>query len=149
MSGTHDDNTPDPTARHRPIRSVVLRQGRQTEAQKRAFELHWPALGLDYRGEQQAFGNVFGRSGPLVVEVGFGNGEQLLFAAERETGRDFIGPPLVIERERLLKRGDHALLHRGLQRGVAWIIHARIIRAGSRQFAVGSRQEQDPVGFSC
>ena len=32
-----------------------------------------------------------GRSAPLVVEIGFGNGEQLLFAAERETERDFIG----------------------------------------------------------
>jgi len=91
MSGTNEDSTPDQTARHRPIRSFVLRQGRQTEAQKRAFELHWPSLGLDYRGQQQAFGTVFGRSAPLVVEIGFGNGEQLLFASERETDRDFIG----------------------------------------------------------
>ena len=91
MSGTNDDTTPDQTARHRPIRSFVLRQGRQTEAQKRAFELHWPSLGLDYRNEPQAFGTIFGRSAPLVVEIGFGNGEQLLYAAGRETDRDFIG----------------------------------------------------------
>jgi len=78
-------------AKHRPIRSFVLRQGRQTEAQKRAFDLHWPALGLHYRGEPRDYDAVFGRHAPRVVEIGFGNGEQLLFAAARETGRDFIG----------------------------------------------------------
>ena len=78
-------------SRHRPIRSFVLRQGRQTEAQKRAFDLHWPALGLHYRGEPRDYDGVFDRHAPRVVEIGFGNGEQLLFAAARETDRDFIG----------------------------------------------------------
>jgi tRNA (guanine-N7-)-methyltransferase len=78
-------------ANHRPIRSFVLRQGRQTEAQKRAFDLHWPALGLHYRGEPRDYDAVFGRHAPRVVEIGFGNGEQLLYAAARETDRDFIG----------------------------------------------------------
>ncbi|HEU0152549.1 MAG TPA: tRNA (guanosine(46)-N7)-methyltransferase TrmB [Arenimonas sp.] len=78
-------------SRHRPIRSFVLRQGRQTEAQKRAFDLHWPALGLHYRGEPRDYDAVFGRRAPRVVEIGFGNGEQLLFAAANEPERDFIG----------------------------------------------------------
>jgi tRNA (guanine-N7-)-methyltransferase len=86
--------------RTRPIRSFVLRQGRQTEAQKRAFTEHWPRYGLRYGGEAHAparaggtrdFDAVFGRSAPRVVEIGFGNGEQLLFAAQREPQRDFIG----------------------------------------------------------
>lgn len=81
----------DATARHRPIRSFVLRQGRQTDAQKRAFDQHWPALGLHYRGEPRDYDAVFGRQAPRVVEIGFGNGEQLLFAAAREPARDFIG----------------------------------------------------------
>lgn len=76
---------------HRPIRSFVLRQGRQTEAQKRAFVEHWPRFGVDYRGERRAYDQMFGRSAPLVMEVGFGNGEQLLFAAEHESGKDFLG----------------------------------------------------------
>jgi tRNA (guanine-N7-)-methyltransferase len=81
----------DNPLRLRAIRSFVLRQGRQTEAQKRAFTEHWPAFGLDYRGEPRAFDEAFGRPGPLVVEIGFGNGEQLLFAAEHEPDRNFIG----------------------------------------------------------
>jgi tRNA (guanine-N7-)-methyltransferase len=34
---------------------------------------------------------VFGRAAPLVLEIGFGNGEQLLHAGLHETQRDFIG----------------------------------------------------------
>jgi tRNA (guanine-N7-)-methyltransferase len=81
----------DPGLRQRPIRSFVLRQGRTTEAQKRAFELHWPAFGLDYTGQRRDFEPVFRRRAELVLEIGFGNGEQLAFAAGNEPGRDFIG----------------------------------------------------------
>lgn len=77
--------------RHRPIRSFVLRQGRQTEAQKRAFELHWPTLGLNFSGGPIDFDAAFGRTAPRVVEIGFGNGEQLLHAALHEPEKDFIG----------------------------------------------------------
>lgn len=85
-----DDDATAPK-RHRPIRSFVLRQGRQTDAQKRAFELHWPTYGLEFRGEPLAFATLFGRSAPVVVEIGFGNGEQLLHAATHEPEKDFIG----------------------------------------------------------
>jgi tRNA (guanine-N7-)-methyltransferase len=77
--------------RTRAIRSFVLRQGRQTEAQKRAFTDHWPRYGLPYAGVPVDFAASFGRDAPRVVEIGFGNGEQLLFAAQREPQRDFIG----------------------------------------------------------
>ena len=85
-----DDDASAPK-RHRPIRSFVLRQGRQTDAQKRAFDLHWPTYGVDFRGERLAFGTLFGRSAPVVVEIGFGNGEQLLHAAIHEPEKDFVG----------------------------------------------------------
>jgi tRNA (guanine-N7-)-methyltransferase len=89
------EHSPEPQnenpLRLRSIRSFVLRQGRQTEAQKRAFTEFWPTYGLDYRGEQRRFDDVFGRSAPLVMEIGFGNGEQLLFAAEHEPERNFLG----------------------------------------------------------
>ena len=89
------DELPAPVAadsrRQRPIRSFVLRQGRQTEAQKRAFDLHWDRLGLDYTGQVRDLQAVFGRSAPRVVEIGFGNGEQLEFSCANEPGKDFIG----------------------------------------------------------
>jgi tRNA (guanine-N7-)-methyltransferase len=82
---------PDPSLRDRSIRSFVLRQGRATPAQRRAFEQHWPRFGLDYTGAPRDFDAVFGRHAPRVLEIGFGNGEQLAFAAAREPERDFIG----------------------------------------------------------
>ncbi len=91
----NEESAPPPQeetpTRRRAIRSFVLRQGRQTEAQKRAFVDHWPRFGLDYRGERRAYDATFGRTNPLVMEIGFGNGEQLLFAAHNEPGKDFLG----------------------------------------------------------
>jgi len=85
------DDDSEPPQHRRAIRSFVLRQGRQTDAQKRAFAEHWPKYGLDVGGRRRSYSEVFERDAPLVVEIGFGNGEQLLFAAEREPQRDFIG----------------------------------------------------------
>lgn len=81
----------EPIRNARGIRSFVLRQGRATQSQKRAFDLHWTDYGLEYQGSPVDFGKVFPDSTGLVLEIGFGNGEQLLFAAENEPQRGFIG----------------------------------------------------------
>ena len=89
------DRTPtQPTEeglRRRPIRSFVLRQGRMSDAQKKAFELHWDKFGLQYAGVVRDFDEVFKRHAERVLEIGFGNGEQLHFAGGNEPSRDFIG----------------------------------------------------------
>lgn len=79
------------TPGQRQIRSFVLRQGRFTEAQQRAFDTQWPRFGLDYTGEPRDYDAVFGRSAPRVLEIGFGNGEALRFAARHDKDRDYIG----------------------------------------------------------
>lgn len=89
--GPARDEVAADSRRERPIRSFVLRQGRQTDAQKRAFELHWPRYGLEHAPVPLDLGAVFGRSAPRIVEIGFGNGEQLLHAAINEPEHDFIG----------------------------------------------------------
>lgn len=75
----------------RAIRSFVLRQGRLTEAQDRAFEQHWSRYGLEPQGSPRDFDAVFGRSADRVLEIGTGNGEALRFATANEATRDFIG----------------------------------------------------------
>jgi tRNA (guanine-N7-)-methyltransferase len=69
----------------------VLRQGRFTPAQQRAFDELWPRFGLDYQGHRRDFDAVFGRSAKRVLEIGFGNGEALRHAAQHDPGRDLIG----------------------------------------------------------
>ena len=79
------------TEGRREIRSFVLRQGRFTDAQQRAFDALWPRFGLDYGGTPRDFDAAFGRSAPRVLEIGFGNGEALRFAAPRDPARDYVG----------------------------------------------------------
>jgi tRNA (guanine-N7-)-methyltransferase len=76
--------------RHRRIRSFVLRQGRFTPAQQRAFEQHWARYGLE-PDAAPTWDSVFGRRAQRVLEIGFGNGEQLLWSAQHEPDRDLIG----------------------------------------------------------
>ena len=75
----------------RQIRSFVLRQGRFSPAQQRAFEQHWARFGLDFGGTLRDFDAVFGRKAARVLEIGFGNGEALRFAAQHDRTRDYIG----------------------------------------------------------
>ncbi|MGH8042456.1 MAG: tRNA (guanosine(46)-N7)-methyltransferase TrmB [Rudaea sp.] len=75
----------------RHIRSFVLRQGRFTPAQQRAFAQHWPHYGLEVGTGIPDWTQVFGRTAPLVLEIGFGNGEQLLWSAQHEPDKNFLG----------------------------------------------------------
>lgn len=79
------------TQGRREIRSFVLRQGRFTDAQQRAFDAQWPRFGLDYTGQPRDFDAVFGRQANRIVEIGFGNGQALRYSAARDPARDHIG----------------------------------------------------------
>jgi tRNA (guanine-N7-)-methyltransferase len=84
--------TAQPQAPRRPLRSFVLREGRFTEAQRRAFEQLWPRYGIDCPvGEALDLARLFGPGRPVYAEIGFGNGEALasLAAAHPEAG--FLG----------------------------------------------------------
>lgn len=90
MNDTPQDDTPVPEYMRR-IRSFVLREGRMTPAQQRAFDEHWSRYGVDYQGAVRDFDASFGRTAPRVLEIGFGNGEALAWASENDQARDFIG----------------------------------------------------------
>ena len=75
----------------RRIRSYVLRTGRMTPVQRRALEEHWQHWGLEYNGCELAYDAVFGRSGPVVLEIGFGMGQSLVAMAAEKPETNFIG----------------------------------------------------------
>jgi tRNA (guanine-N7-)-methyltransferase len=85
------EGTSSPLSPHRPIRSFVLRQGRMTPAQQRAFDAHWAYYGLEFSGKPRNLAATFGRAAPIVLEIGFGNGEQLHAAARDDPARDYLG----------------------------------------------------------
>jgi len=74
----------------RPIRSFVLRQGRTTLAQIAALENLWPVYGLELEQGFNAL-EIFGRDAPLILEIGFGNGESLAQMAVQSPDKDFLG----------------------------------------------------------
>ncbi len=79
----------------REIRSYVVRAGRVTDAQQRAMQELWPRYGIDLSADNSApplqFDSLFGRSAPRVLEIGFGNGDNLAALAEANPGTDFLG----------------------------------------------------------
>ena len=76
---------------HRHIKSFVLRQGRLTDAQARAFDEHWARYGLEFGGASLDLDAAFGRRAPRILEIGFGNGEQLHAASLSDPQRDYLG----------------------------------------------------------
>jgi tRNA (guanine-N7-)-methyltransferase len=77
--------------RRRAIRSFVLRAGRITDSQARALEEQWPRYGIESTGAVLDFAQTFGRRAPVTLEIGFGNGENLLALATAHPDQDFIG----------------------------------------------------------
>ena len=75
---------------HRGIRSYVLRQGRTTPAQQRALEDLLPRFGVLYSGQTLDLKSVFGRSAPLVLEIGSGMGETTVAIAQAHPGLDYL-----------------------------------------------------------
>ena len=76
---------------HRTIRSFVRRTGRLTPSQARALEQLWPRFGIDYRGAPLDLEALYGRRAPIVLEIGFGNGETLVEQATAKPDADFLG----------------------------------------------------------
>ena len=75
---------------HRPIRSYVLRQGRFSRGQQRAYDELLPRYGIGYLDQPLDFSRAFGRTAPVVAEIGFGMGETTARIAAENPGNDYL-----------------------------------------------------------
>ena len=75
----------------RTIRSFVKREGRLTAGQQRALDVLWPEFGIDYSTNTLDFTQLFDRPAPVVLEIGFGNGDSLFQMAQNYPDRNYIG----------------------------------------------------------
>ncbi len=75
----------------RTIRSFVRREGRLTPSQQRAIETLWPHYAIDDASTLLDLNEVFGRSAPKIMEIGFGNGASLAQMAAAQPEQDFLG----------------------------------------------------------
>lgn len=76
---------------HRPVRSFVLRGGRLTAGQQRAFETLWPRWGIEPQKTPLELAAVFGNDNPVYLEIGFGNGASLVQMASDHPERNYLG----------------------------------------------------------
>src|SRR5215207_4262758 len=81
---------PDTPASQRPIRSYVLRQGRFSSAQRRAYDTLLPRYGLAYACSPLDLQQVFGRDAPCILEIGFGMGDTTAEIAAARPENDYL-----------------------------------------------------------
>ena len=78
------------TEQHRSIRSFVLRQGRFSTAQQRAYDSLMPRYGIPYSNQPLDLVQAFGREAPKILEIGFGMGETTASIAAAHPEQDYL-----------------------------------------------------------
>ena len=74
----------------RQIKTYVLRAGRMGSGQVRAFEQFGPQFLVPYCAERLDVQAAFGRSAPLILEIGFGMGDATAKIAQVRPGDNFL-----------------------------------------------------------
>ena len=75
---------------HPPIRSYVLRQGRFSRGQQRAYEELLPRFGVPFSEGGLDFAQLFGRRASVVAEIGSGMGETTARIAAENPAVDYL-----------------------------------------------------------
>ena len=81
---------PDPPDSRRAIRSYVLRQGRVSNAQRRAHDELLPRFGIAYEPGALDLDALFARPAPRILEIGFGMGETTAEIAAAHPENDYL-----------------------------------------------------------
>lgn len=76
---------------HRTIKTFVMRAGRTTEGQARALAELGPRYVLSYTQAPLDYAATFERTGPVVLEIGFGMGDATAKIAQALPDTNFIG----------------------------------------------------------
>jgi len=91
MNEQNNDSNDSPVTTRKGVRSFVLRQGRMTDGQKKAYDRNWLKYGLTRDQGIIDPREIFGRDNMLNLEIGFGMGQSLADMAEASPEQDFIG----------------------------------------------------------
>ena len=83
-------HAPADVAHPKTIRSYVRRAGRTTTGQAKAFEEFGERYVLEYTGQPLKAEAAFGRSAPLILEIGFGMGEATAHIARVRPDDNFL-----------------------------------------------------------
>ena len=79
-----------PASPHPPVRTFKRRAGRVTTTQREALDDLWPRFGRQVDGVPLDLPTLFGRSAPVLLEIGFGMGDATAELAAADPGRDVL-----------------------------------------------------------
>ena len=92
MSDRRDEQQHEERDRQpRAIRSFVLRQGRVSDAQRRAVDELLPRFGIPFQNTPLDLDRLYGRRAPKILEIGFGMGETTATIAQAHAENDYLG----------------------------------------------------------
>jgi tRNA (guanine-N7-)-methyltransferase len=77
---------------HRHILTFNFRQGRNKPRHDEAFARLWPRYGAEWEPEDGriVFAKLFGRTAPVILEIGSGNGEAAAAMCDADRDRDLL-----------------------------------------------------------
>lgn len=94
MSETENENVAEvPPAENykREIKTYVLRIGRMTAAQEKAYNELSPSWCIPFEHKPINFVDIFGNTNPIVIEIGFGMGDATWQLAQANPDINYIG----------------------------------------------------------
>ena len=85
------ESEPLPERIRREVKTYVLRIGRMTAAQERAYNELSPSWCIPYENKKINFVDIFGNTNPIVIEIGFGMGDATAALAEANPNINYLG----------------------------------------------------------
>lgn len=79
------------TARMHTVQTFVLRAGRMTKSQQRSYAEFMHCYGLVYQIFPLNMKDVFNNDNPVIVEIGFGNGDAIVQMAQKTPHLNYLG----------------------------------------------------------
>lgn len=86
-----DNPAPSPEAIRREVKTYVLRIGRMTAAQEKAYNELSPSWCIPFEKKNLNFVDIFGNTNPIVIEIGFGMGDATAEIAAANPDINYLG----------------------------------------------------------
>jgi len=87
----NEQSEPSPSGFRREIKTYVLRAGRMTAAQEKAYNELAPHWCIPFENKKLNFVDIFGNTNPIVIEIGFGMGDATVAIAEANPDVNYLG----------------------------------------------------------